>query len=138
MKSIIALFALFFLALTVGCVTTESAFQPSPVMPGVENLIEMSADANGNNRVKFKVNHLAPPDTLVPPKSFYVVWAQSAEGRSVPLGRLWIGSTRIGAFEATVPFIEFRLIVTAENDLVPEMPAEPIVLSTELLKPAKR
>lgn len=138
MKSIIAVFALLLLALTVGCVTTESAFQPSEVMPGVENLIGMSADANGNNRVKFKVKHLAPANTLVPPKSFYVVWAQSTEGRSIPLGRLWIGTTRDGAFEATVPFIEFRLIVTAEDEIVPQTPAEPFVLSSELMKPEQR
>ena len=138
MKSIITVSALFMLALIVGCVTTESAFQPSGVMPGVENQITLSADTNGNNRVKFKVKHLAPANTLVPPKSLYVVWAQSADGRSVPLGRLWIGSNRDGAFEATVPFIEFRLIVTAEDEIVPQTPAEPFVLSSELMKPEQR
>ena len=135
MKSIATVFASCLLALTVGCVTTKSAFPPSKVMPGVENLIELSADVNGNNRVKFNVKHLAPANTLVPAKAFYVVWAQSTEGRSIPLGRLWIGTNRDGAFEATVPFIEFRLIVTAEDEIVPLKPAEPFVLSSELLKP---
>lgn len=138
MKKIIILFALVSLALTVGCVTTESAFQPSKVMPGVENVIELSADTNGNNRVKFKVKHLAPANSLLPPKAFYVVWAQNMEGRSIPLGRLWISSNRLGSFEATVPFIEFRLVVTAEDEIVPQTPAEPFVLSTEPMKPETR
>ena len=138
MKSIRNVLALCWLALCAGCATTESAFQPSSVMPGVENEISLSADNNGNNRVKFKVKHLAPANTLVPPKSFYVVWAQNAEGRAVPLGRLWIGATRDGSFEGTVPFIEFRLIVTAEDDIVPLTPAEPFVLSSELMKPAPK
>jgi hypothetical protein len=134
-KNFSTLFALTMLALTAGCVTTESAFQPSKVMPGVENQITLSADSNGNNRIKFKVKHLAPANSLVPPKAFYVVWAQNPEGRAVPLGRLWIGANRDGTFEATVPFIEFRLVVTAEDDIVPLKPAEPFVLSSELLKP---
>lgn len=134
MKSIAAVFALFLLAFTVGCATTKSAFPPSPVMPGVQNVIELNADANGNNRVKFSVKHLPPANTLVPAKTFYVVWAQGPEGRSIPLGRLWIGSTRTGSFVATVPFIEFRLIVTAEDDTVPQTPAEPFVLFSDLLK----
>jgi hypothetical protein len=137
-KNIIIVFALVLVALSAGCAITESAFQPSKVMPGVENVIELSADANGNNRVKFKVKHLAPANTLLPPKAFYVVWAQSMEGRSIPLGRLWIGSTRIGTFEATVPFIEFRLVVTAEDEIVPQTPTEPFVLTTEPMKPEQR
>lgn len=138
MKNIANVLALGWLALCAGCATTESSFQPSTVMPGVENEISLSADNNGNNRVKFKVKHLAPANTLVPPKSFYVVWAQNAEGRAVPLGRLWIGATREGSFEGTVPFLEFRLIVTAEDDVVPVTPNEPFVLSSELMKPAPK
>lgn len=138
MKSTTAVFGLFLLALTAGCVTTKSAFPPSAVMPGVETVIELSADANGNNRVQFSVKHLPPANTLVPAKTVYVVWAQSPEGRAIPLGRLWIGSTRSGSFEATVPFLEFRLVVTAEDDIVPMTPAEPFALTSELLKPEKR
>ncbi len=139
MKSIATVIALIALALAAGCATsTKSAFPPSPVMPGVANSIELSADVNGNNRVKFTVNHLAPPNTLVPAKAFYVVWARSADGRSIPLGRLWIGDTRSGSFAATVPFLEFQLIVTAEDDVVPEKPNEPFVLASDLLKAQPR
>lgn len=139
MKSITAIFALSLLAMTVGCAsTTKSAFSPSPIMPGVENAIEFNPDVNGNNRVKFNVKYLPPANTLVPAKTFYVVWAQSPEGRTIPLGRLWIGGTRTGAFEATVPFLEFRLVVTAEDDTVPQSPAEPFILSSELLKAEAR
>jgi hypothetical protein len=134
-KEIVFVCAFLALAMLAACATIESAFQPSAVMPGVETKIGISADANGNSRVQFTVKHLAPPNSLVPPKSFYVVWSQNAEGRSVPLGRLWIGTNRDGAFEATLPFIEFRLIVTAETELVPAKPSEPFVLVTELLKP---
>ncbi len=134
-KNIVVICASLGIAVLTGCATTESAFQPSSVMPGVETRIGVSADANGNSRVQFKVKHLAPPNSLVPPKSFYVVWSQNSEGRSVPLGRLWVGTNRDGSFEATLPFIEFRLIVTAETQLVPEKPSEPFVLITEILKP---
>jgi hypothetical protein len=138
-KEIVFVCAFLAPAMLAGCATTESAFQPSAVMPGVmpgvETKIGINADANGNSRVQFTVKHLAPPNSLVPPKSFYVVWSQNAEGRSVPLGRLWIGTNRDGSFEATLPFIEFRLIVTAETELVPAKPSEPFVLVTELLKP---
>jgi hypothetical protein len=134
-KAIVVVCAILAVAMLAGCATTESAFQPSAVMPGVETKIGINADANGNSHVQFKVKHLAPPNSLVPPKSFYVVWSQNAEGRSVPLGRLWIGANRDGSFEATLPFIEFRLILTAETELVPEKPSEPFVLVTELLKP---
>lgn len=138
MKKIISHLAWYPVLLVVGCAASESTFQPSKVIPGVENRVSVSADVNGNSRVKFKVKHLAPPNTLLPPRTFYVVWSQNAEGRSVPLGRLWVGPNREGSFEATLPFIEFRLLVTAETELVPAQPAEPFVLSTELLKPEQQ
>ena len=138
MKITAAVFALSLLALTVGCASTKSAFPPSPIMPGVENVIELNPDVNGNNRVKLSVKYMPPADTLVPARKFYVVWAQSPEGRTIPLGRLWVGSTRTGSFEATVPFLEFRLVVTAEDDVVPQSPAEPFLLSSDLLKAEPR
>lgn len=130
--------ALVVLALVAACAGPQIPFRESKVVPGVEAAAVVTADANGNSRVKFSVKHLAPANRLVPPKTFYVVWAQNAAGRAVPLGRLWIGEDREGSFQSTVPFIEFRVIITAEDQLVPEKPSEPIVLSTGLLKPKTR
>ena len=138
MKISKAMFSLATLTLLAACAGPEIPFRESNIVPGVEAKAVVGADVNGNSRVKFKVKYLAPANRLVPPKTFYVVWAQNADGRAVPLGRLWIGDGREGSFESTVPFIEFRVIITAENDLIPEKPSEPIVLTTELLKPEAR
>ena len=126
------------LALLAACAVKEIPFPASEVVPGVEAKAVVGSDRNGNSTVKFKVTQLVPANRLMPPQTFYVVWAQGTDGRTVPLGRLWIGEDRQGAFQSTVPFIEFRTLVTAENDIVPEKPTGPIVLSSDVLKPEAR
>jgi hypothetical protein len=124
------------LALLAAC-APKIPFLKSDVVPGVDAAVDVKADNNGNSLVKLQAKFLPPANRLVPPKVFYMVWAQHPEGRVVPLGRLWIGEQRQGSFAATVPFLEFRILISAEKEVVPEHPSEPIVLSTDLLRPTE-
>jgi hypothetical protein len=63
-----------------------------------------------------------------------VVWAESQFGRQILLGRLAVGEDRIAAWEGTVPFEKFRMIVTAEDIAWPERPREPYVVQTDFVE----
>lgn len=134
MNTPLKIFAIATTFLFVGCGAAKVEFLGSQVVPAAKATAKVAADDNGNGIVSLKLEHLAPSNRLSPPKATYVVWAQTAEGRALPLGRLVIGEKREGSFQGTTPFQEFRVMITAEDVYAPERPSEPAVLSTEFLR----
>jgi hypothetical protein len=113
---------------------TPIRFLPSNASPAAIGQVHASLDDNGNSRVELALEHLALPGTLTPPRSTYVVWAESQFGRQVLLGRLAVNKDRSAEWEGTVPFDKFRLIVTAEDIAWPERPREPYVVQTDYVE----
>ena len=115
---------------------SDFPFLPSSASPAAAGLVRAALDDNGNARVELELEHLALPETLTPPRSTYVVWAESPFGRQVLLGRLAVHKNRSAAWEGTVPFDKFRMMVTAEDIAWPERPREPFVVQTDFVEAA--
>jgi hypothetical protein len=113
---------------------TEMPFLPSTTSPAAKGHMHAELDANGNSRVELRLEYLALPGTLTPPRANYVVWAESQFGRQILLGRLAVGEDRSGEWEGTVPFDKFRMLVTAEDIAWPERPREPYVIQTDFVE----
>ena len=109
-------------------------FQPSTASPAAAGTVHAEIDANGNSWVELELQHLALPGTLTPPRSTYVVWAESQFGRQVLLGRILVGKDRSASWEGTVPFEKFRMMLTAEDIAWPERPREPYVVQTDYVE----
>jgi hypothetical protein len=123
------------LGATLAC-ATPIPFQPSSASPAAAGQVHATLDDNGNARVDLALEHLALPRTLTPPRSTYVVWAESQFGRQVLLGRLVVNKDRSAEWEGTVPFDKFRMMVTAEDIAWPERPREPYVVQTDYVEAA--
>ena len=113
---------------------TQLPFLPSSASPAASGQVHATLDDNGNSWVELELEHLALPGSLTPPRATYVVWAESQFGRQVLLGRLVVQKNRSAAWEGTVPFDKFRLMVTAEDIAWPERPREPYVVQTEYVE----
>jgi hypothetical protein len=116
---------------------TEIPFLPSTASPAATGRVNADLDDNGNSWVELRLEHLALPGTLTPPRATYVVWAESQFGRQVLLGRLAVAENRSAEWEGTVPFEKFRMLVTAEDIAWPERPREPYVVQTEYVEASK-
>ncbi|WP_143301607.1 hypothetical protein [Candidatus Entotheonella palauensis] len=80
---------------------------------------------------------MAPPQSLVPPRTLYVVWAEAPTGRTINLGRLLVNKNRSAKFEGVTPLEKFRLLITAEDLADVEEPSQQVVLSTDMLRVKK-
>jgi len=78
------------MVLLFGCAQTVT-FRAAPGAPAALGAAKVSTDNNGNAVVDVEVEHLAPPENLFPPKTLYVVWAQTPNGRFVNLGQMVVG-----------------------------------------------
>lgn len=110
------------------------AVPPSASLPAALGEAKATKDPNGNTRVRLKVEHMAPPQNLQPPKSVYVVWAETPEKQRYNLGQLRVDEKRRGSLETTTAFKMFRLIVTAEDYPTVTQSSAQEVLSTGVLE----
>jgi hypothetical protein len=98
-------------------------------VPAATGKVGVGKDRNGNYRVRVEVRHLAKPSALNPPKQAYVVWVQSRrDPQAVPLGELRVNDDLQGSLEATTPYEEFELFITAEDNPNTRFPSEPHLL----------
>jgi hypothetical protein len=79
--------------------------------------------------------HLAPPDRLSPPHSTYVVWVQPAGKPAEVIGQLRVNTDDMAAsFKTSVPYHNFDIIVTAEDNAKPDSPSGTEVLRGSVQK----
>ncbi|GAB7025568.1 hypothetical protein [Geotalea toluenoxydans] len=116
-----------------GC-AKEVVVPPSAELPAVIGEAKATKDPNGNTRVRLRVEHMAPPQNLQPPKSVYVVWVETPEKQRFNLGQLRVDEKRRGQLDATTAFKVFRLVVTPEDFPTVTEPTGPEVLATGVLE----
>ncbi|MCX5800129.1 MAG: hypothetical protein NTX17_01895 [Candidatus Eisenbacteria bacterium] len=105
-------------------------FPVSVLVPAAQAKAQISLDKNGNTQIDLKVNYLAPPQNLTPPKATYILWLQTPDNQIVGLGQLTVGSDRKGEVKGVTQLKEFRLFVTAEDDPAAASPGQQVILTT--------
>ena len=100
----------------------------APIVPAATGQAEVGKDKNGNSKVKITVEHLAKPESLTPPKNAYVVWFQESGSNPEAEGQLKVNKNLKAEFETTVPWKNFQVLVTAEDDPTAKTPSGPEVL----------
>ena len=87
------------------------------VVPSAQGEVETGRDDNGNTTVELKVEHLAPPENLTPPRTAYIVWFQERGGSNPTIqGQLRPDKKLKAKFRTVTPMKNFDVIVTAESD----------------------
>lgn len=103
--------------------------------PAAMGVVHVNTDRNGNLTVEMEAKHLAPPDRLSPPHSTYVVWVQPAGKPAEVMGELRVNKEDMGAsFKTSVPYHNFDIFVTAEDNAKPDTPSSTEVLRTSVQK----
>src|SRR4030042_652169 len=104
-----------------GCAKKVPASIPPPV-PATEANTSIGKDINDNLIAELKVKHLAPPQSLTPARSLYVVWVETPDQRFVNAGRLKLNDNLEGSIKIMSPYPRFRLTISAEDDPLPPAP----------------
>lgn len=103
--------------------------------PAATGVIHANTDRNGNLAIELKSEHLAPPDRLTPPHSAYVVWVQPAGKPAEVIGQMRVNTQDMAAsFKSSVPYHNFDIFVTAEDNAKPDTPSSIEVLRGSVQK----
>jgi hypothetical protein len=103
--------------------------------PAAMGIIHANTDRNGNMLIELEAKHLAPPDRLTPPHTVYVVWAQAAGKPPEVIGQLRVNAQDMAAsFKTSVPYHNFDIFVTAEDNAKPDSPSGAEVLRGSIQK----
>jgi len=104
----------------------------APSVPAARGDVEINHDKNGNTKFKIKVQHLATPDALTPPKAAYVVWLRERDGNASPQGQLKVDKKLNGSFEGVTPSKNFDVFITADQETMPKAPTGDEILKAPI------
>jgi hypothetical protein len=96
--------------------------------PSAVGTVDYKMDRNGNTAMEVKVDHLAPPSNLVPPKQAYVVWVQAPGQAPENKGVLRVNQDQQGSVKMISPEKNLDVFVTAEDNPDISQPSGPEVL----------
>jgi|SRR5215210_1831522 len=88
----------------------------APSIPAARGQVDVGHDKNGNTKVEVKVEHLATPESLTPPRTAYVVWFKERDAEPLNQGLLKPGKDLKATFRSVTPLKAFDVLVTAESD----------------------
>ena len=129
---------IFFMILLVFLFTSCSkkiTFLNSAVVPAAEGTVTIKQDNNNNYNIDLKVNQLADPGRLTPPKAVYVVWMETGESGVQNLGRLktskkGFSKMLTSSLQTITPHKPTGFFITAEDDATGNYPGMTVVLKT--------
>ncbi len=129
----VALAAMIFV-LVESC-TRKIHFTTSNIVPAAQGTVKMKKDDNNNYSIQINVKNLATPARLQPPKSVYVVWAETAGKSAQNLGQLKTSSGMFSkalkaSLNAISSFKPTRIFITAEDRSDIEYPGSYTILNT--------
>ena len=114
---------LFISVLFLYACNSTSEFPASEQVPAARITAEHGLDDNGNFKLQLKTQYLAHPERLYPPKTSYVVWAETADNGVVNLGQVQSKSGEKGELTTATPFVVTSLFITAEDDARVKFPS---------------
>ena len=104
-------------------------------VPAARGEVDVGNDKNGNTKIEIKVEHLATPETLTPPKTAYVVWFQERGGEPQNQGLLKPGKDLKATFRSVTSMKTFDVLVTAESDPGTKSPTGTEVMRASVQQP---
>jgi hypothetical protein len=126
------LFLMSMLVCTVVSGARKFPLAAATSVPAARGDVEISHDKNGNTKFKIKVQHLAEPSNLAPPKTAYVVWLQERGGNAEAQGQLKVDKKLNASFTGVTPAKNFDILITAEQETSPKAPTGEEVLKATI------
>jgi len=122
-------------ALLTGCGSTEQKLQGSNITPAAQGTVVTKVDDNNNTNMEVTVKHLAPAQRVLTGATNYVVWVQP-EGSAFfqNVGALQVDKNLDGSHKTTVPYKNFKVMVTPEMSTMTQTPVGPAVFEQAVMR----
>lgn len=127
------LYLVLSLTLFITSCSKKYTFGPSATIPSARGSVNLDKDKNNNYVVDVRVEHLAEPERLQPPKSTYIVWIETLNNGTQNLGQLRTARSSLkGTLKAVSVYQPIRVFITAEDQPNVSYPGGTEVLTTGL------
>jgi hypothetical protein len=113
--------------------TRGTPLEVAKTTPSSQGEVAVSRTSEGNMDLNIKVEHMAPPNRLVPGASTYVAWGQppGVQGTPQNLGALNLDSDRSGELKTTTGARNLKIMVTPEVSASAKAPTnKPVMWGT--------
>lgn len=130
----IAVYLLFSFLLASVAWGKEDKLVNTGTAPAAEGKVTTDNDRNGNTGVDIEVKHMATPESLTPAKQAYLVWVKPRGKDAELLGALRVNQNLEGSLKAATPYKDFEILITAEDNMKPEMPSPMVILKGDVAR----
>ncbi len=110
-------------------------FANSSIVPAAVGSVTVKKDKNKNYTIQLKVDNLADPKRLDPPREMYVVWMETDHSNNTNIGQLKTSSGMMSkalksSLSTVTSFKPTAFFITAENSSDIQYPNGGVVLKT--------
>ena len=114
----------------------KAVFQVSSVVPAARGYVKVKKDYNKNYNIYVKLDNLAEPNRLTPPKKAYIVWIVANDNSTKNIGQVKTSTSLFsnalkGSFESVSSSKPVKVFITAEDDETVQFPSNLTVISTK-------
>ncbi len=127
---VFTIFTITLIVLFTSC-AKKIAFQSSSIVPAARGVTTVKKDKNNNYKINMKLEYLAEPSRLTPPKSVYVVWVLTDNNVTQNIGQIITTKNLNVTFETVTSFKPIKIYITAEDDASVRNPGMTLILSTD-------
>lgn len=116
-------------AALVSACAGKQTMEGTEVAPAARAEVRTEQTEGSNTKIDMRVKHLAQPEKIMPGATHYVVWVLPdgmSEARNI--GSLAVNEDLEAKYETTIPYENFRLMVTPESNRIATAPSGPVVL----------
>ena len=107
---------------------------PSHDTPAARGNITIKSGHGNNANLEIKVQSLAHPTTLTPPKHAYVVWIQAPGDQPQNQGEMMVNNKQQGQLNTVTSYPRFKVFITPEDNAQVKTPTGNEVLSADVLQ----
>ena len=120
-----------FAAVLISACSRKVVFPTSTVLPAADAVVKIDKNDNNNYEIDLRVENMAKPDRLDPPRKKYVVWMVSEKNGTINMGNLEISKKLKGSLETASPYKPICFFITAEDKEIVDTPSTQVVLNSE-------
>jgi hypothetical protein len=124
------------LSLTLmSCSSSKQTMEASNIVPGAAGTVTVKSAENDNTELTVRVKHLAPAQKVATNASNYIVWIQPEGARNFQnVGALKVDKDLEGMQTTTVPYKNFKVLVTPENGTMAQNPTGPAIFEKQVYR----